>query len=401
MNQHSDFAQLPLCPLTVIDYSANAAGPVTAMLLGDFGANVVKVEPPSGDATRTWGANRFGEKREFTGTYLAMNRNKSGIVLDLKIPEDAAKARILNATADVIVHSYLPGIAQKLGVDYETVAKLNPRAVHCTISGFGQDGPMRERPGFDMLLQAYAGHMSITGEPSGASVRSGPSSIDLLTGAHAAFGIMVALKEREKSGQGQAVNVSLFDTAIHMMGNHIADYTGSKKLPAKFGGHFPNMSPYGVYKASDREFYIGVSSDAMWQKFCKAIGDEALAANPLFGGNIGRLKNKAELTEVLEPLFTTRTAQAWVDLAVELSIPACLVNTIDEVVQHEQALSRQMLVPAGVGDLMMPGVPLQLSRTPGKIRRHAPGLGEHTDEVLEELGYNATQIAAIHSAAAV
>ncbi|MES2414871.1 MAG: CoA transferase [Pseudomonadota bacterium] len=385
MNKDANTSGLPLSSLTVVDYSANAAGPVTAMLLGDFGARVIKVEPPSGDATRSWGSHRFGEKREFTGTYVAMNRNKSGIVLDLKIPGDAEIARELNATADVIIHSYLPGVAKKLGVDYESVSGFNDKVVHCTISGFGQDGPLRERPGFDMLLQAYAGHMSITGEPSGASVRSGPSSIDLLTGAHAAFGIMVALKDKARSGKGQAVNVSLFDTAIHMMGNHIADYTGSNKLPPKFGGHFPNMSPYGVYRASDREFYIGVSSDAMWQKFCKEIGNEELAANPLFTANIGRLKNKVELAKVLEPMFLEKMAQEWVDLAVSLSIPACLVHTIDEVAQHEQALSRQMLVSAGVGDLMMPGVPLQLSRTPGSIRQYAPGLGEHTDEILTSL----------------
>ena len=178
--------------ITVIDFSANAAGPACSMLLADFGATVIKIEPPSGDATRQWGKSRFGEGGQFTGTFLSMNRNKAGVVIDMKTTEGRESAKLLIQNADVVLQSFLPGGAVRLGLDYAQVSKINPTIIHCSISGFGLNGPLRERPGFDMLLQAYAGHMAITGEPDQPSVRIGPSSIDVLTGAHAACGIMVA-----------------------------------------------------------------------------------------------------------------------------------------------------------------------------------------------------------------
>lgn len=375
-------APSPLHDIVVIDFSGNAAGPACTMMLADFGAKVIKVEPPSGDATRQWGTSRFGERGQFSGTFLSVNRNKAGVVLDLKSREGRDAARALIKTADVVVQGFLPGVATRLGVDYEQVVKINPEVIHCSISGFGLTGPMRERPAFDMLLQAFAGHMSITGEPGQPSVRIGPSSIDLLTGSHAALGIMLALRHREQCGRGQAIDVSLYDTAVYMVGNHIADYTGSRKAPVKFGSQFANMAPYGIFQAKDREFYLGVSSDDMWQRLCQRISRPDLGNDERFRTNAGRLRHRESLLAVLRPLFLEKTAQEWVDLAVPLSIPVSLVQTIPEVAEQDQVLGRETLVDAGIGGVRTPGVSLNLSRTPGQIRRPAPKLGEDNERIL-------------------
>lgn len=381
MTTSQDTPQGVLHGLTVVDFSANAAGPVCGMLLADFGAKVIKVEPPSGDATRQWGVNRFGSKKQLTGTFLAMNRNKLGVVLDMKTDEGRQRAGALIREADVVLHSFLPRVARSLSVDYESVRKVNPRAIHCTISGFGSTGPLAERPAFDMLLQAFAGHMSITGEPDRPSVRIGPSSIDLVTGAHAAFGILVALRHRDAAGEGQAIEVSLFDSAVHMVGNHIADYTGSGRLPPKFGSHFPNMAPYGIFRARDREFCLLVSSDDMFQRLCAEVGRPELAADPRFQRNGDRLRHQAALHEVLEPIFKARDAAEWVAIALKLSIPVTLVHDLAEVVGHEQTAARELLHDTGIHGVKIPAVPLRLSRTPGTLRRNAPELGEHNDEL--------------------
>jgi crotonobetainyl-CoA:carnitine CoA-transferase CaiB-like acyl-CoA transferase len=203
-----------------------------------------------------------------------------------------------------------------------------------------------------------------------------------MTAAHSAFGIMVALRERERSGIGQAIDASLYQSAIHMIGNHLADYSGSRVVPEKFGSRFPNMAPYGYFQASDREFYMGISSDDMWRRFCDEVAEPALARDE-FRNNAGRLQHRDLLDAVLGPIFQTRTAQEWVNLAVKLSIPATLIYSIPEVLAHEQAAD--FLVDTGIDGVKIPGIPLTLSRTPGIVRRHAPKLGEHTEQVLDDL----------------
>jgi crotonobetainyl-CoA:carnitine CoA-transferase CaiB-like acyl-CoA transferase len=367
--------------LTVLDFSANAAGPACAMLLADFGADVLKIEPPAGDATRKWGKSRFGENGQFTGSFLSLNRNKRGVVLDLKSNVGRRAARALIERADVVIHSFLPKVAERLELDYAHVAQINPRIIHCAISGFGLNGRLKDRPGFDMLLQAFAGHLAITGEPGRPSVRIGPSSIDLLTAAHAAFAILVALRERDRSGIGQTIDASLYQSAIHMIGNHLADYSGSGIVPEKFGSRFPNMAPYGYFQASDREFFIGISSDDMWHRFCDEVAEPALTRDD-FATNSGRLQHRDLLDAILSPIFRMRTAQEWVNLAVKLSIPATLIYSIPEVLAHEQATD--FLLDTGIDGVKIPGIPVTLSRTPGVVRRHAPKLGEHSEQVLGE-----------------
>lgn len=366
----------PLADIRVIDFSANAAGPSCTQLLANFGAEVIKVEPPGGDSTRQWGAVRVGPGDAFTPTFLSMNMNKASVMVDLKSPEGARQVRELIAGADVVVESFAPGVASRLGIGYEQVSASKPEIVYCSVSGYGQTGPMSARPGFDMLMQAYAGHMSITGEEGRPSVRSGPSSIDLLTGAHAAFGIMVALRHRDVTGEGQAVDVSLFDSAVYMVCNHLTDALATGRTPGKFGTQFPLLSPYGVFNARDREFYMGVSSDSMWARFCAEIGHAALAQDPRFADNAGRVTNRAALHDVLLPILAQHDAQHWVEMANKLGIPVSLVHNLNEVAQHPQTHARGLLVDTGIDGLQTIGAPLKLSRTPATVRRGPPALGE-------------------------
>jgi crotonobetainyl-CoA:carnitine CoA-transferase CaiB-like acyl-CoA transferase len=370
--------EAPLAPLDdirVLDFTAHMAGPACSMLLADFGADVVKIEPPAGDGARTWGIARFGEGGDLSGLFIALNRNKASVTLDLKSGEGQATIRELLRDADVVIESFKPGVADRLGVGYADTAALNPRIVYCSISGFGQTGPLRERPGFDQLLQAYVGHLSITGEPSRPSVRIGPSAIDLLTGAHAAYGIMVALRERERSGAGQRLETSLYDSSLHLVTHVIADYTGSGRLPGKEGGGFAFLAPYGMFQGRDREFYLGVGSDLMFEKLCEALEQSDLAADPRFAKNGDRVQNRDVLTAELEPVFASRDAQHWVDLCLELGIPTSLVNDMSEVVAQEQAAAREMIVDTGIDGVRTAGIPIKLERTPGAIHRPPPGLG--------------------------
>lgn len=383
----------PLHGITVADFTNNGAGPCCSMLLGDFGAEVIKIEPPGGDATRHWGSARMGPRGEFTPTYISLNRNKYGIVLDLKSAEGKEAVRELIGCADVVIESFSPGVAERLGIGYKEVSARRPEIVYCSVSGFGQTGPLSKRPGFDMLLQAFCGHMSITGEKGRPSVRNGPSSIDYLTGAHAAFGIMVALRHRDRTGKGQHVDSCLFDNAIYLVSNHLTDSMATKRIPQKMGSDFALLAPYGVFMAKDREFYIGISSDAMWQSFCEAIGRAGLAADPRFLHNADRLKNRGLLQDQLRQLFIERNAQEWIDIAVRLGIPNSLVRNLAEVADDEHLAARALLYDSGIDGVKTVGTPFKLSLTPGTPRKRAPALDEDRAYILGSMrGKRAAQI---------
>jgi crotonobetainyl-CoA:carnitine CoA-transferase CaiB-like acyl-CoA transferase len=367
--------QAPLDGIRVLDFTQAMAGPDCAMLLGDFGADVVKVEPPGGDGSRSWGSSRFGPDGQFSALYLAFNRNKASIELDLKSAAGQETLPDLIAGSDVVIEGFRPGVADRLGIGYRQVAAIRPDVVYCSISGFGQTGPLRERPGYDQLLQAYAGHMSVTGEPARPSVRIGPSAIDLLTGAHAAFGILVALRERDRSGKGQHVETSLYDSSVHLVSHFIADYTGSQMLQPKTGGSFPFLAPYGMYRASDREFFMGVGTDRMFERLCPALGRDDLLGDPRFARNDRRVLHRDALDAELGPIFVGDVAATWVGLCLELDIPTSEVCTIAEVATQGQALAREMVVETGIDSVRTAGIPVKLSRTPGTIRRPAPVLG--------------------------
>jgi crotonobetainyl-CoA:carnitine CoA-transferase CaiB-like acyl-CoA transferase len=372
----------PLDGIRVLDFTQAMAGPDCSMLLADFGADVIKVEPPGGEGSRTWGTSRFGPDGQFSALYLAFNRNKASVVLDLKSEEGQSRARKLVAESDVVIEGFRPGVADRLGIGYEQLVRLKENIVYCSISGFGQTGPLHERPGYDQLLQAYAGHMSITGELGRPSVRIGPSAIDLLTGAHAAFGILVALRERDRSGTGQWVETSLYDSSLHLVSHFIADYTGSNTLQSKGGGSFPFLAPYGMYEGRDREFFLGVGTDRMFARLCRALGRDDLLDDSRFETNDRRVLHRHELDVELRPIFRTEEARHWVGLCLELDIPTSEVCTIAEVVAQEHALAREMIVDTGVDTVRTAGIPIKLSRTPGTIRRPAPRLGEDNGSAL-------------------
>jgi crotonobetainyl-CoA:carnitine CoA-transferase CaiB-like acyl-CoA transferase len=381
---------LPLDGIRVVDFTAAAAGPCATMLLADFGAEVIKIEPPEGDQARHWGTKRLGPQGDMSGLFLAFNRNKSSVVLNLKTAHGKAVASDLLSTADVVVENFKPGVASRLGVGYEQVTKTNPNVIYCSISGFGQTGPMRDRPGFDYLLQAYAGHMSITGEKGRPSVRTGISANDILAGAHAAYGIVMALLHRERTGEGQQVDTSLYEVGLHLIAHYIADYTGTGELLEKSGSYFPFLAPYGVFRASDREFYLGCGTDRMYERFCIAVDRSDLASDARFTTNGKRVANSDALYEELGQLFATKTAKEWVSLFVEHDIPTTLLYNIAEVVNdQEQARARTMLVPVGIEGILTAGIPIKMSRTPGRIRLDPPSLGEQTNEIL-----GATELAA-------
>jgi formyl-CoA transferase len=376
----------PLGGIRVVDFSAAMAGPSCAMLLGDFGAEVIKVEPANGESSRRWGSARFGPSGQFSGLFMALNRNKRSVTIDLKSAEGQAAVRELLATADVVIESFKPGVADRLGIGYEAVRAIAPAVVYCSVSGFGQTGPMRDRPGYDQLLQAYAGHMSITGEAGRPSVRIGPSAIDLLTGAHCALGIVMALRERDRSGQGQRVEASLYDTSVHLVSHYLADHTGSGRVPGKLGGGFAFLAPYGMYAAADREVYIGVGSDEMFARLCAELGCEELREDPRFATNPARVANREVLDELLAPRLASRTAAELVTICDGLGIPASEVNTIADVAMQEQAIAREMVVPTGVDGVMTAGVPVKLNRTPGRVRSAPPQLGADNEAVLGAVG---------------
>lgn len=372
--------------IRVLDFTAAMAGPRCGMLLGDFGADVIKIEPPDGDHARRWGVHRYGPGGQFSGLFIALNRNKRSVVLDLKTPEGRSAAAALTASADVIVENYRPGVADRLGIGYDTVSARNPGIVYCSISGFGQTGPLRANPGLDMLLQAYAGHMSITGEPGRPSIRNGPSPIDLLAGTSAAFGILLALRERDKTGRGQYLETSLYEAAIEMVAHFIADYTGSGQVPPKSGQYFAFASPYGIFEAADREFYLGASHQRSFEALCRVIGREDLLQDPRFTTNADRITNRSALHGELFPAFRSRSAREWVSLLEDARIPASLVEDLADVTRQDQLAARDLLLPAGIDQVDMVGIALKMSLSPGTVRRPAPELGADTEAVLAELG---------------
>lgn len=372
----------PLEDIVVLDFTNNGAGPCCSMLLGDFGAEVVKVEPLQGDSSRQWGAIRVGYKNQFTPTYIALNRNKQSIALDLKDSEGQRIAQDLLTRADIVIESFTPGVAARLGIGYEAISAKRPEIIYCSISGFGQTGPLAGRAGFDMLLQAHCGHMSITGEEGRPSVRNGPSSIDFLTGAHAAFGIMLALRHRDQTGRGQLVDSCLFDSAVYLIGNHLTECLATGRIPGKMGSHFALLAPYGIFRAKDREFYIGVSSDQMWQRFCQAAGRPELGADPRFARTADRLRNRPAMEDILNEMFVQRPAQEWVNISVSLGIPNSLVQNLAEVGEDEHLAARELLYDSGIEGIRTVGTPFKMSLTPGEVSKRCPALDADRDAIL-------------------
>jgi crotonobetainyl-CoA:carnitine CoA-transferase CaiB-like acyl-CoA transferase len=378
----------PLARFTVLDLSRVRAGPTCVRMLADWGADVIKIESPEGDSGM--GGERHGPD------FQNLHRNKRSLQLNLKAPEGVAILKKLVAGADVLVENYRPDVKFRLGIDYESLKSINKRLVYGSISGFGQDGPYRERPGFDQIAQGMGGLMSITGQPGEGPMRVGIPVADLTAGIFCAMGILVALLEREVSGEGQWVHSNLLAAQIAMLDFQAARWTIGHEVPGQSGNDHPTSTPTGVYVTADGHFNIGASGDAIYARFCKVIGAPQLAADPRFTTNADRTKNRGDLTEAINAITCTKTSAAWIAILNEAGVPCGPINSIDQVFADPQVkhLNITRHVPHKVlGDVEVIGQAVELSRTPWGIHSPTPEPGEHNDEILHGLGYGVAEIA--------
>ena len=385
---------LPLADLRVLDVTQVMAGPFCSMLLADLGADVVKVEPPgTGDQTR--GAMGFKMKGPDSMGFLNMNRNKRSIALNLK--SDAGREIFLKlaATADILVENYRPGVMKRLGLGSDDLRERNPRLIYASISGFGQSGPWAERPGYDLMAQAMSGVMSVTGHPGGPPVKAGVPVADIGCALFATYAILSAVIGREKTGEGQSIDASLFDAALAFSIWDISEYWGTGRIPQPLGTSNRMSAPYQAVRAADGYFVMGATNSKLWRLLCTTLDRGDLLDDPRFVDISARLANREILIEELEKSFAVKTAEEWVALLLAAGIPAGRMNTYPEAFDSEHARHRQMRIdiPHPIeGSVPNIGFPVKLSGTPQQVRMHPPLLGEHSDALLDELGLSAADI---------
>ncbi len=375
----------PLQGIRVLDLSRVLAGPYCTMVLGDLGAEVIKVEPPEGDETRAWGPP-FAEGE--SAYYLCVNRNKRDIVINLKTDEGKKVLRDLALQSDVLVENFRPGTLEKFGLDFATLSQSNPKLIYCSITGFGQTGPMRDKPGYDFMIQALGGLMSITGEPEGEPMKTGVAVVDLFAGQNAVIAILAALQARTLTGRGQQLDIALFDSQLGWLANVASNYLISGKLPKRHGNAHPNIVPYQSFQASDGWFAIAVGNDRQFGRLCEVIGRLDLANDERFAKNSERVQNREELIGLLKSIFLMRPVSEWLSALDEAEIPCGPINTFEQVFSMPQVQEREMLVKMDhptIGELPLVGSPLKFSDTPVQYRLPPPLMGEHTEEVLREL----------------
>jgi succinate---hydroxymethylglutarate CoA-transferase len=387
---------MPLDGLRVIDLTSVLSGPLCTMMLGDAGADVIKVESPAGDQARGWGPPFWGDQ----GTeFLAVNRNKRSIVLDLKTPAGKSALLRLCKRADVLVENYRRGVPERLGIDYETLHQVNPRLVYCSISGFGDSGPRRGEAAYDSVMQAFVGIMHMTGAPGGPPVRASISVCDVSAALYANQAILLALAARERTGRGQRVEASLFESQIALMLFRAVGYFATGKPPAgKLGSASPHLAPYEVYATADGDIMIAALNDGLYRKLVQAMGLPDLATDPRFTTNALRVQNRAALNDLLKARFAQRATQAWARLLTDAGVPCSGINTIADALNDPQTAARDMIMElqhTTLGTIKVPGIPIKFSETPGSGRRAPPLLGEHQAEVLKEYGLSADEIAAV------
>jgi crotonobetainyl-CoA:carnitine CoA-transferase CaiB-like acyl-CoA transferase len=384
----------PLDGITVLDLTRVLSGPYCTMLLADMGARVIKVEQPgNGDDTRAWGPPFLeGESAYF----LSINRNKESVTLDFKHPDGRALLEQLIAKADVLVENFRPGILSRLGLDYEALSKKYPRLIYCSISGFGHTGPRWRQPGYDAIMQAEGGLMSITGTADGPPVRLGVAIVDVVSGMFAAYGVAMALLARERTGRGQEVDLAMLDATVALLTYQAGNYFAGGKVPARLGNRHPSIVPYETFTASDGEFVLAVGNDDQWRRFC-AVAE--LPEDERFASNRQRVSGYDALRPWVADRLRERPRQHWIEKLSAAGVPCGSVRNFEELFADPQLTAREMIAMvehATIGPLKTLGVPVKLSETPGAVRMPPPTLGQHTDAVLRhDLGFSADAIAAL------
>lgn len=372
----------PLDGVRVLDFSHALAGPYCTLLLAEYGAEVYKLEPRSGDMGRGWGPPFAGGVASF---FLGLNRGKRGISIDLKQPEGLELCLRLIDRMDVLVENFRPGLMDRLGLGYDALCGRHPRLVYCSISGYGQNGPSRDDAAMDLVMQAACGLLSITGTAAGESVRCGYGVTDVTAGLFATIGILLALRARESTGAGQFVDVSMLDSMISTMSSNYMSYLGSGAVPRPMGTEFPTIVPYRVYRTSDGGVAIAIGSEKLWSAFCGAIGREEWTTRPQFATNAERIRNRSALEPLLEEVFGQETTAEWMRRLRSAGIPSSPVRNFEEVVSDPQMAVREMfpmLDHPTAGPRRVTGTPVKLSGTPGRPELPAPLLGEHSAETL-------------------
>jgi formyl-CoA transferase len=384
----------PLTGIRVLDLTRVLAGPYCTMFLGDLGAEVVKVEQPGvGDDTRGWGPPFTGGESAY---FLCINRNKKSITVDLKRKEGIDLVRRLASFADVLIENFRPGTMERLGLGEENLRSLNPKLIYASLSGFGADGPMSDVPGYDLIVQAWGGLMSITGAPEGEPTKVGVAIIDLVAGLMLGKSIAAALFARQKHGIGQKIDTSLLEAEVASLINAGSNYLVGGKVPSRWGNAHPTIVPYQSFQTADSYLVIGVASEGIWHRFCQALGQTELADDARFAKNADRVENRAALIAILREMFRRHDNEHWLKLLNEAEVPCAPIQTIDQVFAAPQVRHRDMLVEVQhptAGTVRMAGIPVKFSVTPASIRLPPPMLGQHTNEVLSSwLGMNGLEI---------
>ncbi|MEX0974016.1 MAG: CaiB/BaiF CoA-transferase family protein [Bacillota bacterium] len=391
----------PLDGVFVLDFSRVLAGPYCSMVLGDMGARIVKVEPlGSGDDTRQYGPFMGQESAYF----MSINRNKESVALNLKSPEGLEAALKLAARADIVLENYRPGTMKRLGLGYEALREINPRLIYASVSGFGQDGPWKDKPAYDIIVQGLSGMMSITGHPGGPPTRVGISLGDIAAGLFATIGIVGALYERDRSGQGQMIDVAMLDAQLAILENAVARHLVTGEIPGPLGTRHPSITPFAAFPSSDGYILVGAGNDSLWRRLCESVGRPELVTDARFDTNRHRTENWSEIEPLLNDIFCRRTTDDWIEFLEARGIPCGPVNTMDKVVTNPQVQARGALVEVdamGGGKLRMPRTPIKMSRTDPCVYRSAERLGGSTRSVLSEMGYSEQEIEAMVKSGAV
>jgi crotonobetainyl-CoA:carnitine CoA-transferase CaiB-like acyl-CoA transferase len=387
-----------LADITVLDLSHALAGPFASTMLGDYGAEIIKIEPLDGEIARAWGPPFYGDEAAY---FVNLNRNKKSLALDLKHPDGRALFFRLLDRADVVLENLRVGAVAKLGIDYARVRERQPRVIYCSISGFGQDGPYRDRAALDLVVQAESGMISITGEPGGSGVRAGVSIADITAGMYAAFGILAAVHARQTTGRGQFIDVSMLEGQLGILSGMIGAYLADGVVPGPLGTAYGALLPYQTFHTKTRDIAIGIGSDKLWRTFCPLVGLAQMVDDPRYVTNARRNANRLSLVAALQEAFLARTYEEWEAVLLPAGIPMGAINTIDQVVDHAQVRARGSLVENThpiAGSIRMTGPPVRMSETPGAVRTPAPLLGEHTEEILRDrLGMSGAEIARLHN----